>query len=277
MAVGSRPSFADADGGAVVECDEIRADYIEAAHAAPQPPPAAAAVATVRADILHGELRSRKRAPTMNDLSAVADDDERIAALLASLTLKEKLGQMAARLAHVSQNQETVDMQALASHSPGGPRRCARAPEPNEPAGGVRTRGPWPAARATRARRPPRRRAAAHRQRQRARPRQPARRDAFPHWAAAWAIRARRGARAAELPRVARVRHQLDVRAVLHGARRFALGSDVRGVFGGPGRRRRARGGGGARDPNVRRAHGGLRQTLGGRRRDGARHRHQGL
>ena len=58
-------------------------------------------------------------------------------------------------------------------------------------------------------------------------------------------------------------------------ARRLALGSDVRGVFGGPGRRRRARGGGGARDPDVRRADGGLRQALGGRRRDGARHRHR--
>ena len=221
----------------------------------------------------------------MNDLSAVAADDERIAALLASLTLKEKLGQMWQpdwRMFRKTIEKGPVDMQAIAAYSLGAVLGGGgAAPEPNEPAA-------WRAhvadavvgfARDARGARH-RRRAAAHRQRQRPRPRQPARRDALPapHWAGLHGrCGARRGARAAELPRVARLRDQLDVRAVLHGARRLALGSDVRGVFGGPGRRRRARGGGGARDPDVRRANGGLRQTLGGRRRDGARHRHQGL
>ena len=74
----------------------------------------------------------------MNDLSAVAADDERIAALLASLTLKEKLGQMWQpdwRMFRKTIEKGPVDMQAFAAHKLGAVLGGGgAAPEPNEPA-----------------------------------------------------------------------------------------------------------------------------------------------
>ena len=74
----------------------------------------------------------------MNDPSAVAADDERIAALLASLTLKEKLGQMWQpdwRMFRKAIEIGPINMQAFAAHKLGAVLGGGgAAPDPNEPA-----------------------------------------------------------------------------------------------------------------------------------------------
>ena len=66
----------------------------------------------------------------MNDLSAVADDDERINAFPASLTLKEKLGQMWQPdwACFANHRSGSINMQAFAAHTAGPGGRPARRP-----------------------------------------------------------------------------------------------------------------------------------------------------
>ena len=173
--------------------------------------------------------------------------DDRIGALLAQMTLDEKLGQMTQAELGKLEHEDDVERYFLGSVLSGG--------DADPPTGnGMRD---WQqtidaVARAQRANAPqdpdPLRR------RRGARPQQRRGRDAVPaqHRPRVHARRrARRGRGACHCARDARDRRAVDFRAVHRGAARRALGADVRGVRRGSRGRRGARRGRGARLPDA--------------------------